>query len=118
MRRTAMLLTLGLLALGSSGCKSLKERLTTSLQDQIESDSTSAFQICGYPVQGLTGVTVANVTNTGSSSSGSGTALVSGTPVPMAGMPVAGPCTGTISFLYNTTRTTSTCPVLPAQTAS
>lgn len=95
--------------LATAGCKSTQERLSDSLKSYFEDyPELMGVQLCGTSVSGLAGVTVSGLTNSGSGSAGTGTATVTATPVPMAGMPVpAGQCSGTVSFSYNTLRTTT-----------
>ncbi|MBL8681450.1 MAG: hypothetical protein JNK05_19950 [Myxococcales bacterium] len=108
MRRSLFALSLGLV-IASTGCKSrpMSEQLKDKLMEQYEEDTSLAQQLCGYPVAGLTGTTITNVVNTGNNRSGSGTAMVTATPTPMPGMQAAGPCSGSISFIYGSQSNTT-----------
>jgi hypothetical protein len=101
-RAAGLVLALGALSL--AGCKSTQERLHDILVDGFQTEPSWATAVCNYDAQGLTNVSVTSVTNTGSRSSGSGTATVSGMPIVMAGMAAPGPCSGTIAFTYSTVR--------------
>lgn len=96
---------LALSALALTGCKSTKDRLHDILVDGFATEPGWATSLCAYETQGLTNVQITQVTNSGSSSSGSGTAMVTGAPIPYNGMAAAGPCSGTIAFTYSTIRT-------------
>lgn len=101
MNRVAIPFVLAFALAGLTGCKSMPEQLQGNLVEAFESDPSNAMILCGYAVQGVTGVTVTNVTNQGSSSSGTGTAQITATPIPIPGMPAAGQCAGQIMFRYD-----------------
>lgn len=108
MRRTVYALCAAAL-LATAGCKSTQERLSDSVKSYFEDyPELMGVQLCGTPVSGLAGITVTGLTNSGSGSAGTGTATVSATPMPTPGMPApTGQCSGTVSFSYNTLRTTT-----------
>ncbi|MEI8254145.1 MAG: hypothetical protein WCJ30_00565 [Deltaproteobacteria bacterium] len=103
--RSGLALMLALGALAVTGCKPVKDRLRDTLVDGFQTEPSWAASLCAYDAQALTNVTVTAVTNSGSSSTGSGTASVTGTPIMMAGMAAPGGCAGTIAFTYSTVRT-------------
>lgn len=96
---------LALSALALTGCKSTKDRLHDILVDGFATEPGWASQLCAFETQGLTNVQVTQVANSGTSSSGSGTATVTGAAIPFNGMTAPGPCAGTIAFTYSTLRT-------------
>lgn len=95
--------------IASMGCKArpMSEQLKDKLNEQYEEDTSLAQMLCGYPVAGLTGTTITQVVNVGNNRSGTGTAMVTATPMPMPGSQAAGPCSGAISFIYGTQQQTN-----------
>jgi hypothetical protein len=111
MRRSFITLSFGLM-IASMGCKPrpINERLKDKLQEQYDGDPSLAQQLCGYPVAGLTDVQITNVVNVGNNRSGTGTAMVTASPIPMPGTQTAGPCAGQISFIYGSQSQSSSGP--------
>lgn len=104
MRRSVLALSLGLIGVGALGCKSMKQKLRDSIQQAFNEDPNAGQVLCGVPVNGLSGVTVTNVTNAGSNSSGTGSATVTATPIPIPGVAAPPSCSGTVAFRYDTSR--------------
>jgi len=91
------------------GCKSTQQKLQESITQAFQEDPTAGNVLCGYPVPGggLTNVSVSAVTHSGSDRAGTGSANVTGTPMAIPGMPAPAPCSGTVSYTYDTSSSTT-----------
>jgi hypothetical protein len=99
LHRSVSIALLASAALSFAGCKSTRDQLHDLLVDRFENDRTWAATLCQYDVYGLRDVTVTAVEYIGPTA-GSGTAIVSGTPIVHMGTTAPGPCSGSIGFRY------------------
>ncbi len=85
---------------GVAACDKADPRIQAAILNAYQYDPTLASRLCDYPVRSFSNVTVSQIRYDRGNQAGSGTAVVSGTPVAYAGLGAAQNCGGTISFRY------------------